>query len=150
MDNGFSLSRALLERPLLTRNRTTHAATSAVLATQLTQRGQVRPVTIKVTRMLNILVPEKGAPTQDTIARELALSTRTLTRRLAEEGSSFGGLLEQVRMERAERLLLGTALPLSRIASKLGYRDPSSFSRAFKRVTGVAPSARREAGRSST
>ena len=77
-------------------------------------------------------------PTLDEVARALGASTRTLKRRLRDEGTSFGALRKQVFLERA-LLLLDQGHGLEQCAEALGYSDAASFSRAFKRWTGDAP-----------
>ena len=81
----------------------------------------------------------KGAATAEQISPQLALSTRTLNRRLAESGTSFRALCEAVRRTRAENLLLNHAASLAEISFMLGYQEQSTFQRAFKRWTGMTP-----------
>jgi AraC-like DNA-binding protein len=73
------------------------------------------------------------------VAAYLGLSERTLHRRLAEEGYPYRRLDERVRRNLAERLLRDSALGLESIAHQLGYAEAASFSRAFKRWTGLPP-----------
>lgn len=75
------------------------------------------------------------------LAADLAgLSVRTLRRRLAEEGTSYERLVEEVRCEAALDMLRGGQLRLIDIAYELGYADPANFTRAFRRWTGMPPS----------
>jgi len=78
------------------------------------------------------------------IARSLALSPRTLRRRLSEEGYTFQEVKTQVREQRARHYLASTALSLSEIAFELGYSELSAFSRAFRSRVGETPQAYRE------
>ncbi|WP_275271312.1 helix-turn-helix domain-containing protein [Limnobacter sp. P1] len=80
-----------------------------------------------------------GLPSLSEVARRLCVSTRTLQRRLQEQGSSFRDELEQVRVEMAKNCLQAGDLSLADIASFLAYNDQSAFTHAFKRVTGVSP-----------
>jgi len=73
------------------------------------------------------------------IARQLAVSQRTLSRRLASDGLTFSGLLETLRRDLASRYLAEAALPISELAWLLGYKEVGSFSHAFKRWTGKTP-----------
>lgn len=73
------------------------------------------------------------------VAAYLGLSERTLHRRLAGEGHSYRQLDERVRRNLAERLLYDSALGIDSIARQLGYAEAASFSRAFKRWTGLSP-----------
>lgn len=79
------------------------------------------------------------------IASDLGMSSRTLSRRLAEEGSSFSSILDDLRSSLANRYLLDSELSISQIAWLLGYTEVSSFAHAFQRWTGRSPtSARRQ------
>lgn len=82
---------------------------------------------------------EQGC-TQEGMARHFRLSTRTLIRRLAEEGGSFRKILDQARMQAAQRYLLESDQTISDIASRLGYRDPSNLGRAVRGWFGMSPS----------
>jgi AraC-like DNA-binding protein len=90
-------------------------------------------------------------PTVQEVARELVTSTRTLQRRLAEEGVQFQQLLDIVRHEMAKEYLRAPVLELSEIAFLLGYREASSFHRAFQHWEGRTPgqwrTAQHDAGR---
>ena len=88
-------------------------------------------------------------PSLSKLAAELHTSERTLTRRLQRAGLQFRGLLDDVRRERAQRLLESGELNISEIAQQLGFGDATAFGRAFRRWLGVTPSRyRQHAGRS--
>lgn len=80
-----------------------------------------------------------GTSTIETIARTLGLSPRTLQRRLAEAGSSFANVLDDVRKARARELIADRARTMSEIAYMLGYSELATFSRASRRWFGVTP-----------
>ncbi|WP_297623005.1 AraC family transcriptional regulator [Nocardia sp.] len=73
------------------------------------------------------------------VARRLSVSTRTLQRRLADQGTSWREELEVVRYQHAKSLLRDTQLPLQSIAGRLGYSDHRTLRRAFQRWTGQSP-----------
>ena len=73
------------------------------------------------------------------VAKQLAMSTRTLSRKLREEGVAFTEILEESRAALAKSYLAERDLPVSEIAWLLGYREVSSFTHAFKRWTGMTP-----------
>lgn len=81
-----------------------------------------------------------GTVNEDSVAAELALSTRSLQRRLSEEHTSFKEMLDRVRRELAKHYLESGEHSLSEISYLLGYGDQASFSRAFKRWFGASPS----------
>ena len=65
-------------------------------------------------------------------------------RTIAEAGSSFRTIVEELRYETARQYLATSLLEFSDVALMLGYSEASAFSRAFRRWSGVAPSAWRE------
>jgi AraC-like DNA-binding protein len=80
------------------------------------------------------------------VARSLAMSERTLGRKLAGEGLNFTEILQQLRRDLAVRYLNDRKLHVSKVAWLLGFRDVSAFTHAFKRWTGKTPSQMRTAG----
>ncbi len=84
---------------------------------------------------------DQQLPSIDQTAEQLQCSTRTLQRRLREEGTSFQSILEEIRKELAIRFVQRRQNKLAEIASFLGYSDPRVFRRAFKRWTGLTPTA---------
>ncbi|MBP8203565.1 AraC family transcriptional regulator [Pseudomonas sp. TMP9] len=78
-------------------------------------------------------------PRLDDLAAALALSPRTLIRRLDEHGSSFRSLCSAQQQQLACRLLSDARYSVSDIAQLLGYSDAANFGRAFRQMTGVAP-----------
>jgi len=78
-------------------------------------------------------------PTIDYVSRRLALSARTLQRRLNEAGACFESIRRRVLLERAVALLGEPNFSITEIAYELGYSDPAHFSRAFTHFTGESP-----------
>jgi AraC-like DNA-binding protein len=68
----------------------------------------------------------------------LYVDRRTLHRRLALDGLTFSGLLDQVRAELARRHLRESDRPLREVAELLGFSRPSSFSHWFERQFGCS------------
>ena len=83
----------------------------------------------------------RGAPDVADVARRLAMSERTLRRRLDEEGNGFRAIVDETRSELARVYARDLRLPLAEIAFLLGYAEQSAFQRAFKRWTGQTPAA---------
>jgi len=78
--------------------------------------------------------------TLEHLAEMLAVSPRTLIRRFKKAaGYSPAEYLTRLRIEEAKRLLERTSLPLESIAERVGYRDPSSLRRVFRRTTHLSP-----------
>jgi AraC-like DNA-binding protein len=85
-------------------------------------------------------------PTLEGVAAGLAMSPRTLQRRLADDGVRFQALLDEVRRELALDYVRDRRRPLGEIAYLLGYAELSPFLRAFKRWTGKTPADLRDGG----
>lgn len=75
----------------------------------------------------------------DEVARALALSPRSLRRKLDQEGTSFRALVEEERRQLALQLLTGSDMKLDELAIHIGYTDTASFTRAFRRWMGCSP-----------
>jgi len=80
-----------------------------------------------------------GNPELESIARKLAMSGRTLQRRLKDEGILFNGLLDAARFAAARTYLGQRDVAGSEVAYLLGFAEPSSFNHAFKRWSGQTP-----------
>lgn len=137
--------RALLAEPFVQHDPELHAHLGrhldeliAALDTERDLRGRVQRL---VTEQLR-----GGVPDVEDVARKLGLGSRTLQRRLREEGTAFQQVVADARRAVALRYLSERALSLTEVAFLLGYTDPSNFHRAFKRWTGTTPAeARRRA-----
>jgi AraC-like DNA-binding protein len=90
-----------------------------------------------VAAKLPTLLPDRA--TIRAVAKELAVSVRTLQRRLDEEGTTFLEVLDGVREEIARASLRRSDEPLALLAERLGFSDLATFTRAFKRWTGQPP-----------
>ncbi len=81
-----------------------------------------------------------GKITDSYVAENLYMTSRTLQRRLAVEGTSFKTLLNEVRKNLADQYISDNHLSINEISFLLGFSEISSFSRAFKRWNGSPPS----------
>ncbi len=88
---------------------------------------------------------DEGEVTVEQVAEQLHVSVRTLRRRLEEEGWNFRRLLTDVRQQLAHHYLKDKTLSLTEISYRLGFTQPSSFTRAFRGWTGKSPTEAREA-----
>ena len=84
-------------------------------------------------------ISSNPAMSKENVAKRLGMSTRTLARRLAEVDKTFFGLVEGYRASMSKSMLTDTDLQLTEIAYVVGYSEPSTFSTAFKRWTGLTP-----------
>jgi AraC-like DNA-binding protein len=94
-------------------------------------------------RIEALLVPilHTGEASIDMVAGKLALSRQTIFRKLKAEGTTFQELLDELRHKMALNYLSGKKVSVHQTAYLVGFSDPASFSRAFKRWTGSSPRA---------
>ena len=87
----------------------------------------------------------QGKISDDSVAQALHMTVRTMHRKLTEVNNNFKALLTTTRRNMAELYILDNSLTLTEISLLLGFSEPSSFSRAFKKWTGSTPSEIRRA-----
>ena len=92
-------------------------------------------------RVRQLMVDHLGETTltPTLVAQTLAVSPRTLSRRLAEEGTSFRKILDDLRREFGCALLQDRSLSVADVAFFLQYSEPAAFNRSFRRWTGQTP-----------
>jgi AraC-like DNA-binding protein len=100
--------------------------------------------TDRVVRLLGGMLVAGSRPSLDAVARELAVSPRSLQKSLKTEGASYQRLLDRVRQEIAIDSLGDPDLSLCDVAFLLGFAEQSAFNHAFKRWTGSSPRQYRE------
>lgn len=94
----------------------------------------------QVKRRIQLLLGS-GDMSEEQVAVPMNISPRHLRRKLNMEGTSYEQLVDEVRKEGAIRMISQGQLSLTSIAYELGFLDPSSFTRAFRRWTGMSPTA---------
>lgn len=104
--------------------------------------NQTDPVLQKVQHLIANSLAD-GTPDIESVAEQLAMSTRALQRKMSELDSSFSKLLDSTRQELAMSYIQKPHVSLTEIAFLLGFSEQSAFNRAFKRWTGDAPSSYR-------
>lgn len=134
----------LLETPIAQSNSQLHAILNSHLR-GLDASGKLDFATEVQQIILHAM--KGGECTLPRVAHMLGTSQRTLQRRLSAENRSFRDELETVRSRVAMRYLEDTAIPLTSISMTLGYSDLAAFSHAFRRMTGLSPSAWRKGER---
>ena len=92
----------------------------------------------RVEAQLASLLPA-GRPSAGAVAVALGVTEQTLYRRLKAEGTNFEAVLDALRHRLATHYLRDRKLAAKDAAYRLGFSDPSAFSRAFKRWTGMSP-----------
>jgi AraC-like DNA-binding protein len=137
--NRLHFPRAMFDEPLPQADRHTlemcMAQCDVLMQNSERRRGITALVRTKLFRGSGVF------PTLPDVADELDIHPRTLRRRLAEEGTSFRALLNEARSTVAVDLLRNVGLTVEEVSTRLGYTEVSTFSHAFKRWYGVAPSA---------
>jgi AraC-like DNA-binding protein len=83
----------------------------------------------------------RGDVTSSAVASRIAVSARTMQRRLQDEGTTFRSVVADVRMALAKQAIATGEAPVHLVADRLGFSDAAAFRRAFKRSTGMTPSA---------
>lgn len=141
-ENRLDFDHNLVQLPVASHNFTLYQDFRALAEMKLTQIQRTHTVssTERVKRIL-LSALDQQLPSIDQTADQLQCSTRTLQRRLREEGTSFQSILEEIRRDLAIRFIQKKENKLAEIATFLGYSDPRVFRRAFKRWTGFTPTA---------
>ncbi|MFQ5937625.1 MAG: AraC family transcriptional regulator, partial [Acidiferrobacterales bacterium] len=137
-ENILFLGKVELSTPLPTANAELARTNDRVITEYLARfdRGTIKmQVEVKLLEQLS-----SGHASQESIAAALNLSTRSLQRKLKEEGTTYKQLLELTRRELAAQYVKQPDLSINEITFLLGFSEPANFSRAFKRWTGVSPS----------
>lgn len=137
-ENAVIFDAAEFDRPLESANPELARHNDEVAARYLARFGK----SLVRERLRAVLIEQLplGEPQQDRAAEALHLSARSLQRRLADEGTSYKALLDETRRELALSYLREGRSSISEICYLLGFSDTSSFTHAFRRWTGVAPS----------
>ncbi len=138
--DAVTIPRSLLSVPLRQPDPSLRKTLEAHAQTQL---ATLAKDTALVTRVKHSIQQQlrQGITRQDMVAEHLGMTSRTLQRRLSQEGVSYQALLDEVRQAMAEDLLANTALGIPEIGERLGYSESTSFHRKFKAATGMTPGA---------
>ena len=132
------LDKAEARAPLPTANAELALANEQVIRDHLARfdkASMAMQVRVKIAEQL-----PSGRVTESSVAAALHVSPRSMQRRLQDEGTSFRAVFDDMRMELAVRYLGHAYLALNEISYLLGYSEPASFTRAFRRWKGVSPS----------
>lgn len=136
--NAIVFATADLDRPFLTHNAELLTIVAPQLEAELKQAQASSATSEQVKGVLKRLLAGKRPGIED-VARELGLSSRTLQRRLLDEGLTFQQVVQEARRELARHYLLYSQLELNQTGYLLGYEDAHSFFRAFQQWEGSSP-----------
>jgi AraC-like DNA-binding protein len=111
-----------------------------VAGAYLDRVGPGGEITDQVRQAVAALLDTPDEITATAVACHLAISPRTMQRRLRDDGTTFRDVLAEVRMTVAKQAIMAGEVPVERLADRLGFSDAAAFRRAFKRATGMTPS----------
>lgn len=146
--HAIAFSAADAHRPFVTANEGMWRSFEPELRRRLAELDAASTVTERAKAALLELIPA-GAVSLAALAGRLGASTRSLQRRLKDEGTSFEAVLAATRADLATHYLGKTDLGAAEISFLLGFADPNSFYRAFRSWTGNTPEQARERAASS-
>ncbi|TQM11587.1 AraC family transcriptional regulator [Pseudonocardia kunmingensis] len=136
--NRMVIPAALMERPLPTRHEPTRRAAIEASRSML---APGEPPSDLVASLETLLAGHLRRPlSMRDVAERLHVTERTLHRRLAEAGVRFRDVANRVRERRATSLLRHSSVPVSEVATEVGFGDSREFRRAYARWTGRTPS----------
>ncbi|HZX18101.1 MAG TPA: AraC family transcriptional regulator [Pseudomonas sp.] len=138
VDNALVFPKRLLATPLGQADAQVRLMLDAYADRLLDEIQQGHSVLDRARLELSRQLPDVGADLQQ-IAARLALSPRTLQRRLREAGLSFNQLVDETRQQLVLHYLRDPELELAEIAFLVGFSEPGSLARAFRRWTGQSP-----------
>lgn len=132
----ISIPAALLRLPISSANPSSRRIAEAQCEKILAQLDKGQDLVVRIRQQLLIL---QTFPSLDEMADLLNSSPRTINRQLAHLNTSFQNIIDEIRREQAMQMLMDNVLGVEQIAQRLGYTDPSNFSRAFRRWLGESP-----------
>ncbi len=138
-ENSISLPIELMDREIITANPSIMKGIEQNLNENLIKRSRENTMAYRVSEAINRALINDGFLDMADIAETLSVTSRTLSRRLKEEDTSFQTLLGQCRMDRAGELLTNSTLTIGKIAFSLGFNNEANFSRAFKKFHNMSP-----------
>ena len=136
--DSWVLSQSVMELPIVSEDRHLLKILEAHGDDLLSERRTASGLRGLVENQL-VSVLSSGRVQAAVIAAQLGMSVRSFTRHLAQEGTSFGEVLDRLRQRLALRYLEDESVSLQQIAWLLGYSEIGGFNHAFKRWTGTSP-----------
>src|SRR5215831_13811403 len=132
------LPRRVMDLPIVSADSHLLQILTAHADNLLAERHSVGGLQSMVVNQLVDLLPS-GESRAAVVAQRLNMSTRSFTRHLAEEGTTFAEILERLRQRLASRYLADDKMSIQQVAWLLGYTEPGAFTHAYKRWTGTTP-----------
>ncbi len=136
--NALTFHRADLDKPFVSYN----AELLDILIPELDRRLELQGHSATLSEQIRWVLRRRltaGRPDIRSVATELAMSERSLQRRLTGEGQTFQSLLSETRHQLALEYLGDPTLAIIDVAYMLGYEDQNSFFRAFRQWEELTP-----------
>ena len=141
--NSIRMPQHFLDRPFLSSNKLMFRILANAMETYFSMGDKTSGFVATVCRQIMLEDPLVN-PAAENVAQRLGISTRTMRRRLSDEGFTFNDAKNLARERRAKYLLVNSRASLTEIAFELGYSELSAFSRAFRCWVGETPQAYRD------
>jgi AraC-like DNA-binding protein len=135
---GLSFEAHWLDLPVVQSAQSVREFLAGAPANLIVKYRDTSSLTDRIRRLLRRRLGEE-LPSLEEVGDALAVTPQTLRRRLREEGRGFQQIKDELRRDAAIEFLTNTRLPLLDIANEVGFSEASTFHRAFKNWTGVAP-----------
>lgn len=136
--NAILIPKKAISQALISSDRQMHSL--ALQQCQAMYETQVRKGTASGFILSKLREGQGKLSGLEDMARHMNLSRRTLIRRLKDEGTNYQQLLDHETSRRAVALMNRPGATVALVAEQLGYAEPVSFRRAFRRWFGVSPS----------
>ena len=136
--DSWVLPQSVMELPIVSEDSHLLQILTAHADNLLAERRTAAGLQSMVESQLISLLPS-GRVQAAVVAQQLGMSARSFTRRLAEEGITFGEIIDRLRNRLALRYLADERMSLQQIAWLLGYSELTAFNHAFKRWHGTSP-----------
>ncbi len=134
-----------LASPMLFHDESTASVMQTHLEKEMNRYKQTKnPWTTEVRKYVSLHLSDSQLTSKVAVSCYLNITPRTLTRKLSQENTNYQLLLEERKLSAAKHFLKLTKKSISHIAYEVGFNDPQTFSRAFKRWTGVSARKYRE------
>lgn len=135
---GMAFEAHWLDLPVVQNPQSLREFLAGAPANLIVKYRDTNSVTDRIRRLLRKRLGEE-LPSLEEVGDTLAVTPQTLRRRLREEGRGWQQIKDELRRDAAIEYLVQTKLPLLDIANRVGFSEASTFHRAFKHWTGVAP-----------
>ena len=144
---GFVAPKSFWERPLKNPNRVTRAMALDLLKQQHPLVRSPKTLGARAQAVLKQAADKDIYLSLNELAEILHMTPRTVMRKLSNDGFRFKDMLNDIRFEKAKKLLTQSDKPIAAIAEQVGFKDSNAFVRAFKRYAGHTPSSWRKQDR---